>query len=469
MHLATTSFGNLGRLADLEKILEPLDAIKKRKEVATFVETLQPNELKEFVPKVSEEVLGILFSLYRDRVKEAIDAMSDPFRKGKKLLQIATSLQKKDEQMAHSLLSECISFAREAIRNSPEDSHASRDSHILIAQVFGTKGNISGAILEIKKALNISGDAVGYTEMSKMLVRRNKKGDRERARESLQKAIELNPAFQPAYLELSRTYEAEGELDQAIEILRPWDNNPDTRSGIYNELGTLYKKKYDLHDEKKSKGLEKINALRERLGEDSPDFKELIQLFDELYDRYQFPKGLPHEKKSGELLPHRREKNAKRIAELQIQIASLKNAPCFSDAPEAVKKLVEAYEDSIRIFQESAEQHESNAIHAIRFYQQAINHPKPYPPAHLNLGRVYFFMGRMQMALKHHHLAVEAGVSVARYFLGRLYFLDTEHKDHAKAKDLLEVFIKKAVAYEDDECSARLLADAKETLTKLSV
>lgn len=467
MQFAASAFGNLGRLATLERNLEMLPGNERQKEVSNFVETLPLDELKEVIPKASEEVLGILFTVCRDLVKDALFSLADPLQKGKKFYQLATTLPKIERKIAHDLLSESITLAREALRDDKADPKYMKEAHILLAQIFGAKGNISGAIKEVRKSLQISGDAVAHFEIAKLYKLRRKDGDLDHARESFRKALELTPDFQQATLELSRCYEEE-DMDQAIKILLTLDNLPDTHPGIYNELGTLYKKKHEAVQDKLFKNGDEINLMRSQLGKISSFYEEFIDLLKELHDRYEYPNGLYHEKKPGEYLPVRRKKNEDRIIAIRSQLESMKTDPLFDEAPEGVRALIEKYEETIKIFQQMVERPESDRYYSIHYYRKAIHHTKPYTPSHLNLGRVYFRMGRLQIAMKHHRLAHEAGVNVAGYLLARLYMLDTDHKDLKRAKKLLESFIS-ITEQKGDELSLRYLDEAKEELSKLSL
>jgi len=432
----SAAFGNLGRLAELERTIIPLSGEEKNESIRSFVETLEPDEFRELAPKISEDLIGRFFFLFRSQIQEVLASLQDPLQKGNMLFRIALSLPKKDHSALKDLLGEAITCARDALRQSKGKQYE-KDARILLAKIFGSKGNTSGAIREISRFLgNETSDAAGYFELAKLYKLRNKKGDTDKAKDAFAEAIRLRPDFQQAYIELSRLHEADGNADLSIDLLKQLDDKSDTHPGVYNELGTLYKRKHEAIQDGISQLWDDIHALHQKLGEVPKFWERFFDLYKELLYRFEYPDGLPHERKPNEYLYDRRKQNQERVKYLQQQLEIMRRMPEFTDQNDLTVGLLQKYEAIFEIYQSFIHEGESNRYLSMYYYKKAADQEKPYAPALLNLGRMYLQLRRNHLAFRCHRLAIAAGLNVARYVLASIY-LEPEFKNPTEAKKLI--------------------------------
>lgn len=136
--------------------------------------------------------------------------------------------------------------------------------YVALAQAYGKEGDLDGAIAAYEKALTIDNeDAHIYTSLGEAYLSRYlKTKDRMSYSQSIDNfktALELDPAYAPAYSGLGDAYGQAGDLKGAISS---WENalelNPEQYMLNFN-LGLAY-----YNSANKTKALEYLNSLKEK-------------------------------------------------------------------------------------------------------------------------------------------------------------------------------------------------------------
>lgn len=461
----STAFGNLGRLAELEKKIEPLPGPQKVQEMRLFFRELGKEELLEVIPKASDDILCSFFILFREQVEAALDKISDPLKTGRRYFAIFRSLPTRFP--AHQqLLTKCTSLAREAVRKA-QDPESRKEAHHFLSQVLSSEGKVSAAIVEAKKALGISGAEHGsseYYELGMLHLLRGKSDDAAAAKKCFENAKAKDPTFQQAYYQLSKIKERSGDLDGALSLFEELEaQGIDLVPGIYNEIGTLHKKKHELVQDQIFSNDEAIAELKPQIGACSEAASELLRMYEELVSRYEIPKGIPEDKEEGDRLPDLRKKNEKRISELHQMISVLQPEVDLQQNT-ILGNIIEKYQVSIGIYQKMIGEGGLSRYNAIRYYRKALSGEKPFRPSHVNLAKVYLGMSRFQLCFREYRSAIDAGINIARLYLGRLLVsLDNHHQDIPAGKKLIEEFVR-VTEETKEELSVSHLESAKEIL-----
>jgi tetratricopeptide (TPR) repeat protein len=466
--MLSTAFGNLGRLAELEKKVEPLAELQKAQEIRLFFQELRNEELLELIPKASDHILYNFFLLFRTQVEAALDRLSDPLKKGKRYFAILHSLPKRFP-VHQKLLGKCTTLAREAVRKA-EDPALKIEAHYFLSEVLESEGKLTAAISESKKALSLSGvdhAPSEYYDLGLLYFRRGKPDDIHAAKKYFEMAKEADPSFQPAYFQLSLIMQRAGDLDGALTLFEELESQGvDLAPQISNEIGNLHKMKHELLQGQIFSNEASIAELKEQIVTCSESDSELLKMYEELARRYEALNGLPDDKEDGDYLPDLRKKNTKRISELHQMISDLMPNINLQQNP-PLKDIIETFQVNIGIYQKIISGGVLSRFNAIQYYRKALAGDKPYRPAHMNLARVYLGMSRYQLSFREYQSAIDAGVNIARFFLGRhLILLDNHHQNVPEGKQLIEEFIR-VTEETGEELSVSHLQSAKEILSQV--
>lgn len=302
---------------------------------------------------------------------------------------------------------------------------------LMLCKFLCSKNNQVAGLRTLEDAIKINKDKTTseiYTNAGLLSLKTNPTNNGSAAEEYLLKAIQKDPSYYPALKIYLQLLERQKRFKEMIELLNVhMENTADHSSGLFNELATIHKNKYN-HDTTQLRELvykiSNISGEYVQIIQNSPELslvREQILAFLSQYKKLsssQKPK--PDEKQITPL--KRREEKLKCFSDIcdQLELCfSSEEIISLKESQEEASMMIDLYEQLFRdvlVFE-----NDSNDLYlSYQYYQKAMDHPEPFPGIHHNIALTYELMCRYDLARKHFLQAVDNGHNIAYFRLGLL-------------------------------------------------
>ncbi len=131
---------------------------------------------------------------------------------------------------------------REAARLKPNHSHA----HLVLGEVFDRKGDLDGAISEVRRAIDMKPERYQFEARRYLGVLLRRKGDMDGAIAALGDFLRMRPEMASAHHELGIAFEQKGDLTQAMAAYREAIRLKQNSAWPHYHLAKILEKKGDL-------------------------------------------------------------------------------------------------------------------------------------------------------------------------------------------------------------------------------
>lgn len=307
--------------------------------------------------------------------------------------------------------------------------------------------------------------AVGHYHFGRVLIETGKVED---ARSAFERAITVNPSFEPAYLALSSLHESRNEKERAIGILRKYLENIDPRNReIRRQLVRLHVESKDYNA-----AMQELDRL---IAEDPSDLDAQLRLAIILGEKKDYTKAIntltlilkarPAELKVRDYLGYIYEEAKETEKAIEAYTLNVQLEPTYFEGHlhlgllyYRLKKFPDAMEHLERAIALNPKQPEPHIVMGLAYLQQkqfeksagafeeGIRHNPQNADLHFNLGTAYDKLDRFDDVV----VAMETAIKLDPHHADALNYLGYSYAERGIRVDLAVVLTKQAVALKPD-------------------
>src|SRR5215467_1572155 len=345
------------------------------------------------------------------------------------------------------------------------------DAHILthMAGILAGGGKSDKALNVLDRAIELDPEVTeAYFSKGLLLLNLKRPAEAEEAMASFERAITVNPAFEPAYLALASMYESRNDKEQAAGVLKRYLQNVNPRNrDIRHQLVRLYIEAKDYPAAKKE--------LEELIADDPTDWDAQLRMalihgeqkeYSLAIDRLtQILKARPAELKVRDYLGYIYEESKETQKAIDAYTLNIQLEPTFFEGHlhlgvlyYRLKRFPEATEHLGHAIALNPKQPESHIVQGLAYlqleqydksadaFQEGIRHNPKNADLHFNLGTAYDKLNRFDDVVH----AMETAIKLDPHHADALNYLGYSYADRGIKIDQALSLTKQAVALKPD-------------------